>query len=132
MSVPTYDHFIEPVMRYLAKHPDGAPDENKVCEQIVDRFGLPDGYICWLVGGLISADFPTPDYDIAFSQSAGWYKHRRKAGYYTDFSLPSHHKNDHVVFFVGKDYVSLFCDLMKVVRLSKAGGLCANALLKAS
>src|SRR5712692_7722567 len=25
MSVPTYDHFIEPVMRYLAKHPGGAP-----------------------------------------------------------------------------------------------------------
>ncbi len=25
MSVPTYDHFIEPVMRYLAKHLGGAP-----------------------------------------------------------------------------------------------------------
>jgi restriction system protein len=25
MSVPTYDHFIEPVMRYLAEHPEGAP-----------------------------------------------------------------------------------------------------------
>ncbi len=25
MSVPTYDQFVEPVMRYLAKHPQGAP-----------------------------------------------------------------------------------------------------------
>ncbi len=25
MPVPTYDHFIEPVMRYLAEHTEGAP-----------------------------------------------------------------------------------------------------------
>ena len=25
MPVPTYDQFIEPVLRYLAEHPDGAP-----------------------------------------------------------------------------------------------------------
>jgi restriction system protein len=39
MSVPTFDQFIVPVLRYLAEHPDGvvAPE---ACEAVAERMGL--------------------------------------------------------------------------------------------
>lgn len=39
MSVPTYDQFIEPVLRYLALHPDGVP-ARQVYEIAADTLGL--------------------------------------------------------------------------------------------
>jgi restriction system protein len=39
MPVPTYDHFIEPILRYLADHPDGAPARD-VHEAAADALGL--------------------------------------------------------------------------------------------
>lgn len=41
MTVPTYDKFIEPVLRYLAQHPDGAPTR-QVHEAAADTLGLGD------------------------------------------------------------------------------------------
>ena len=41
MTVPTYDQFIEPVLRYLARHPDGAP-ARQVHEAAADALGLGD------------------------------------------------------------------------------------------
>lgn len=39
MAIPTYDQFIEPVLRYLAAHPDGAP-AREVYEAAADALGL--------------------------------------------------------------------------------------------
>jgi restriction system protein len=39
MSVPTYDEFIEPLLRYLAEHPDGA-DINDAYEALANRLKL--------------------------------------------------------------------------------------------
>lgn len=39
MTVPTYDKFIEPVLRHLARHPDGAP-ARQVHEAAADALGL--------------------------------------------------------------------------------------------
>lgn len=39
MAVPTYDRFIEPVLRYLAQHPDGVP-ARQVHEAAADALGL--------------------------------------------------------------------------------------------
>ena len=41
MSVPTYDHFIEPVMRYLAEPPEGAPARD-VHDAAADALHLSD------------------------------------------------------------------------------------------
>ena len=41
MPVPTYDHFIEPVLRYLARHPDGVP-ARQAHEAAADALGLSD------------------------------------------------------------------------------------------
>jgi restriction system protein len=39
MSVPTYDKFIEPVLRFLASHPDGAPAKD-AHEAVADALGV--------------------------------------------------------------------------------------------
>ncbi len=41
MPIPTYDHFIEPVLRYLAQHPDGVP-ARQAYEAAADALGLRD------------------------------------------------------------------------------------------
>jgi restriction system protein len=41
MPVPTYDQFIEPVLRYLADHPDGALARD-VHEAAADALGLSE------------------------------------------------------------------------------------------
>jgi restriction system protein len=39
MAVPTYDKFIEPILRYLSDHPDGAPARD-VHEAAANALGL--------------------------------------------------------------------------------------------
>jgi restriction system protein len=41
MPVPTYDKFIEPILRYLVQHPDGVP-ARQVHEAAADALGLGD------------------------------------------------------------------------------------------
>ncbi|MBS0406394.1 MAG: restriction endonuclease [Proteobacteria bacterium] len=41
MAVPTYDHFIEPILRYLAQQPDGASARD-VHEAAADALGVTD------------------------------------------------------------------------------------------
>ena len=41
MPVPTYDKFIEPILRYLVRHPDGVP-AGQVHEAAADALGLGD------------------------------------------------------------------------------------------
>lgn len=41
MPIPTYDRFIEPVLRYLAQHPDGVP-ARQAHEAAADALGLRD------------------------------------------------------------------------------------------
>src|SRR5262245_11111059 len=41
MAVPTYDRFIEPILRYLAAHPDGVPARDAY-EAAADALGLSE------------------------------------------------------------------------------------------
>lgn len=41
MAVPTYDKFIEPVLRYLARHPEGATTR-EVCESVAESLKLTE------------------------------------------------------------------------------------------
>lgn len=84
--------------------------------ELVERYGAGDIYILSAGWGLIRSDFLTPQYDITFNKSADPYTRRRERDPYRDFGhLPAGLK-DEVVFFGGKDYLPLFCQLTNAIR----------------
>tara|TARA_R110001592_G_scaffold362426_1_gene676180 strand:- start:267 stop:899 length:633 start_codon:yes stop_codon:yes gene_type:complete len=86
---------------------------NPVYSALVKRFGVENVLILSAGWGLLRADFLTPYYDITFSTSAEKWKRRRKKDVYADFNQLSNDSLDELVFFGGKDYLPLFCDLTK-------------------
>jgi hypothetical protein len=99
----------------LALYPAYCLYENRVYQRLVDRLGSENVYILSAGWGLIKADFLTPYYDIAFSQSAEPYKRRRKTDVYQDFRMLDD-TGEEVIFFGGKDYLPLFCSLTGTIR----------------
>jgi len=88
--------------------------ENGIYRKLVEKFGLEKVYILSAGWGLIAADFLTPNYDITFSAAAkreNKYKRRKKQDRYKDFCMLSLETTEPIIFFGGKDYVSLFCSL---------------------
>ncbi len=81
-----------------------------------DKYGSERLYILSAGWGLIRADFLTPNYDITFSTGADKYKRRNKKDRYNDFCMLPTDIAEPVVFFGGKSYVSLFCQLTKHVK----------------
>jgi hypothetical protein len=93
--------------------------DNAVYERLVDGLGIANVYILSAGWGLFRADFLTPYYDITFSASARGkdaYKRRRKADRYEDFCMLPEETEDEIVFFGGKDYIALFCELTRGVK----------------
>jgi hypothetical protein len=93
--------------------------ENRTYERLSDRFGLSKLYILSAGWGLIAADFLTPYYDITFSLSADGYKRRKKADHCDDFHMVPDDTEEEILFFGGKDYLTLFCSLTRSVRAAK-------------
>ena len=92
--------------------------QNPTYELLYRKYG-PDGlYIISAGWGLLRADFLTPAYDITFStaQNVNKYKRRGKQDSYDDFRMLPSDTTQPVVFFGGKDYVSLFCALTNQVK----------------
>lgn len=85
--------------------------ENPVYRLLKEHCGWQGFYILSAGWGLIRSDFLTPAYDVTFSLSAEKYKRRRKKDQYDDFNMLPKETGDDIVFFGGKDYVSLFCAL---------------------
>src|SRR6185312_14489468 len=83
------------------------------------RFGNKRTYILSAGWGLIGASFLTPHYDITFSMTAEPYKRRRKRDVYGDLRMLPNDTDEPIVFFGGKDYLPLFCELTKGVRGKK-------------
>lgn len=89
-----------------------------VYELLANRFSPHRVFILSAGWGLIRGDFLTPAYDITFSAGAESYKRRRKNDRYGDFCmLPN--SGEPIVFFGGKDYVSLFCRLSNGAESSR-------------
>lgn len=84
--------------------------------QLVDRYGVGNVFILSAGWGLISADFLTPRYDITFSANADKYKRRSKRDWYNDFRMLPDDCDEQVIFFGGKDYLPLFCNLTREYR----------------
>jgi hypothetical protein len=93
--------------------------QNKAYRRLVDRFETRNVYILSAGWGLIRADFLTPYYDVTFSPSADAYKRRRKTDRFDDFRMLPGNTKDDIVFFGGKDYLSLFCSLTDAIRSKK-------------
>jgi hypothetical protein len=93
--------------------------ENKTYQQLATRFGLEKLYILSAGWGLIRAGFLTPYYDITFSPSADAYKRRRKQDHYQDICMLPMSTGEPIIFFGGKDYVPMFCNLTKSVRAER-------------
>ncbi|MEW8462640.1 MAG: hypothetical protein AB2653_20230, partial [Candidatus Thiodiazotropha endolucinida] len=86
---------------------------NDTYRALVDRYRAENIYILSAGWGLIGAEFLTPKYDITFSPSADPYKRRKKRDLYNDFCMLPDGSHDDLVFFGGKDYLPLFCDLSR-------------------
>jgi restriction system protein len=72
MPVPTYDLFIEPVLRFLAQHPDGALARD-VHDAVADKLGLSESERAELLPSGIQA---------VYKNRAGWAHDRlKRAGY---------------------------------------------------
>ena len=91
----------------------GNSTEIRAYELLYRKCGLDNLYILSAGWGLIRADFLTPAYDITFSNAANVEKHQRrgKRDAYADFRMLPDETVKPVVFFGGKDYVGLFCEL---------------------
>ena len=92
---------------------------NPAYSNLVDRFGRNNVFILSAGWGLIRADFLTPQYDITYSQSAEKYKRRRRNDTFRDFHQLTDDETNEIVFFGGKDYLNLFCELTRNVNGEK-------------
>ncbi len=91
---------------------------NPAYELLYDNCGPENLYILSAGWGLIRADFLTPYYDITFSnaRNVDKYKRRSKRDIFYDCRMLPDDTAGPVIFFGGKDYVNLFCELTNQVR----------------
>ncbi len=92
---------------------------NDVYRELTATFGTERTFILSAGWGLISASFPTPYYDITFSQSAEVWKRRRNKDAYRDFCHLPPDASETMLFLGGKDYIPLFCRLTASTRASR-------------
>ena len=118
----------EKLLRYNGIHRGNADDnplgllpawrlyQNPAYGLLYRKYGPDDLYILSAGWGLIRADFLTPTYDITFKSGAEKYQRRYKRDLYEDFRMLPDDTAKPVVFFGGKDYVGLFCELTDRVQ----------------
>lgn len=106
----------EPTGNLLGLLPAWQLYQNPAYELLYRKCGPDNLYILSAGWGLIRADFLTPPYDITFSGSAEKYQRRYRRDPYDDFRMLPDDTINPVVFFGGKDYVGLFCELTGQVQ----------------
>ncbi len=90
--------------------------ENEAYKRLANEIGDQNTYILSAGWGLIRGDFLTPNYDITFSKSAERNRQRKKNQFFKDICQLPTDTSEPILYFGGKDYLSLFCDLTKSVR----------------
>ena len=109
---------VEPGTNPLGLLPAWELYQDPVYSRLVKAYGIDRVYILSAGWGLITADFLTPDYNITFSQAPKGIK-RNKSTRFNDLCLLSQDSKDPIVFFGGKNYVSLFCELTRPFNCRK-------------
>ena len=107
------DYNKHPITNPLKLNPAYLLYNNPTYDLLVKQYGSDNVFILSAGWGLITAEFLTPKYDITFSPSAENYKRRRKQDHYHDLCLLPNDSDDDLVFFGGKDYLPLFCELTR-------------------
>ncbi len=92
--------------------------QDPVYFRLIEAYGIERVYILSAGWGLITADFLTPDYNITFSWAPKGIK-RNKRTRFNDLCLLSQDSKDPIVFFGGKSYVPLFCELTRSFNCRK-------------
>ena len=107
------DYNVKPGNNPLGLLPAWQLYENPAYEILADHCGLDRLYILSAGWGLLSAEFLTPKYDITFSaaRNVQLFKRRKRHAIYHDFRMLPSETTEPIVFFGGRDYISLFCEL---------------------
>jgi hypothetical protein len=93
--------------------------EHSVYRELVDALGQPNIFILSAGWGLVHADYLLPDYDITFKVGVEPYKRRAPNDRYNDFCHLSGSEVGPLVYFGGKDYLSLFHTLTRSLPCEK-------------
>ena len=93
---------------------------NTTYGMLFERFGPDQLYVLSAGWGLIRADYLTPNYDITFSRARNVepFKRRGPMDAYEDFGFPFGIAEP-IVFFGGRDYISLFCRLTEDAKVER-------------
>lgn len=86
---------------------------NRAYTNLAAKMGQGNLYILSAGWGLIAGSFLSPNYDITFSAQAEPYMRRKNNSRYNDFCMLPEESKEELVFFGGKSYVPLFCQLTK-------------------
>ena len=92
---------------------------NPAYDKLASSMGAANVYILSAGWGLIRGDFLTPNYDITFSAAAEPFKRRKGNDAYRDLRMLPEQSSEPIVFFGGKDYVTLFCELTKSTKAGR-------------
>ncbi len=96
--------------------------EHRIYKELVAALGPGNVFILSAGWGLVRADYPLPDYDITFSNSAKGeksYKRRRRQDKYDDFCHLRDDPTGPIISFCSKDYLPLLFRLTDTLSLDK-------------
>lgn len=95
--------------------------KNPAYKRLADNCGTDHLYILSAGWGLVRSDFLLPDYDVTFStgKKVRKYQRRVRKQAFVDFRMLCDEISDPIVFFGGKSYVELFCNLTSGVKGSR-------------
>ena len=92
---------------------------NPAYSRLVRAYGSDRVYILSAGWGLINADFLTPAYDITFAASGERGIRRNKSARFKDLCQFPEASTEPIVFFGGRNYVPLFCELTQALDCRK-------------
>ncbi|MGI9229503.1 MAG: hypothetical protein ACR2P9_06565 [Gammaproteobacteria bacterium] len=93
--------------------------EHDAYKKLANQYGIKNLYILSAGWGLIRGDFLTPQYDITFSGQAPKHTRRRKTDWYDDLRTLPEDTTEPIVFFVGKGYIPLACELTTMAKAKR-------------
>ena len=86
---------------------------NPAYSRLVETYGPDRVYVLSAGWGLINSEFLTPPYDVTFSAKRGTGMKRDASTHFRDLCLIPEECREPIVFFGGKSYLPLFCELTR-------------------
>ena len=93
--------------------------KNSIYRKLVKKFGPKKVFVLSAGWGLIRSDFLLPQYNVTFTPGADEKFRRRPNDTFDDFNELSADSTEGVIFFGGKDYLPLFCQLTSSLEVNR-------------